>query len=162
MAFVLSPESVLIFSAMCDMYLDFASLMAIAFSLMQSLSSLVVCDGSGLVVDRCVARSLVMRSMRGCILSLLISNQSAVGLFVAMAVDFAVSSIVSLNVVYSSFCDALVSYSSDSLSLKSRLVSGSCRIRVQSVHPPLMLLVPVCFFLIDPMLMVMQVAVWSV
>lgn len=65
MALVLSPESVLIFSAMCDMYFDFASLIAMVFSLMQSLSSRAVRDGLGSDVDRCVARRLVMRSMRG-------------------------------------------------------------------------------------------------
>lgn len=96
---MLSPDSVPICSAMYDMYLDFASLIAIDLSLMHSLSSVVVRCGSGSVWDRCFARSVVILSISGWILSLLISNQSRVGLLSEMAVVVPDSRIVSLNVV---------------------------------------------------------------
>jgi len=87
MAFVFSPDSVLICSAMCDMYFDFALLIAMSHSL--CLSSRLVLGRSVLEGSRFLAWRHVIRSISGWSVSLLISNQAFFGLCWMTAVALA-------------------------------------------------------------------------
>jgi len=96
---VFSPVSVLIFSAICDMYFDLASRMAMLRRRYASVSSRFVVVGSMLVGSRAVFCSAVTRSMVGCSVSLLMSNHALRCLSGAMLVAFAVSPTILKKVV---------------------------------------------------------------
>lgn len=89
MALVLSPLRLPIFWATWDMYFDLASRTMMLRKRQAVCNSIFIEVGSGFVGSRKFRRRLVIRSIAGCILSLLISNQAFCSLISSVALDFA-------------------------------------------------------------------------